>query len=128
MIKFGIYSKLRRLIPDLAEMRAPRNLVAPSGTAFSVELLFTQANKGQLVVRSAGGPVGERPGVTMILTVDFASHTALAAAYQDGFGYRRVQPDDHSVTNQATADGLNLFLDQWLSDLLVSSYTQSTSK
>ena len=113
------YQLLLKIIPTLFEIKTAAKLHASGFMPLNVDILKKQPKKLLIALshyykHSSGDMI---PDPDMVVIVHPEEKTIEAVTYQDCFGFRRVSSEDNFSINSSTREELNLFLNQWLTNI-----------
>lgn len=115
-----IFQKLQKVIPALSDIEERGKSVIPNFMALNLDVIHKRSSRIIIALshyykHSSGDLI---PDPDMEIAVYPAQKLAEALTYQDSDCYRRVYGDDGATEDIKAKKELNVFLDQWLSNLI----------
>ena len=123
-----IFEKLERIMGDLSRIPAYMKFEAHGFMNLSMDKLYADEESVTIALSHYFKQNGDLvPDPDMEVRIYPAMKMAEALTYQDCFGYRVVYPAPDQVNLKARKD-LNVFLNQWLSNILNQGFERSGGK
>ena len=123
-----IFKKLARIIGDLSHIPAYMKFEAHGFMDLGVDRLYGDKESVTIALSHYFKQNGDMvPDPDMEIRIYPAMKMAEALTYQDSFGYRMVYPTPDEVNLKAKKD-LNVFLNQWLTNILGQGFERSGGK
>jgi len=123
-----IFKKLERVIGDLSDIPAYTKFVAHGFMDLGVDKLYGDEESVTIALSHYFKQNGDMvPDPDMEVRIYPEMKMAEALTYQDSFGYQQVYPSPSQV-NLKTKKDLNVFLNQWLSNIIEQGFARSGGK
>ncbi|MHB8968218.1 MAG: DUF1249 domain-containing protein [Thermoleophilia bacterium] len=117
-----IFKKLERVIGDLSDIPDYMKLEAHGFMDLGVDMLYGDEESVTIALSHYFKQNGDMvPDPDMEVRIYPEMKMAEALTYQDSFGYQQVYPSPDQV-NLKTKKDLNLFLNQWLSNIIEQGF------
>ena len=123
-----IFKKLERVVGDLSHIPANMKFEAHGFMDLGVDRLYADEESVTIALSHYFKQNGDMiPDPDMEARIYPEMKMAEALTYQDSFGYREVYPSRDQVNLKAKKD-LNVFLNQWLSNIIEQGFERSGGK
>ena len=123
-----MFKKLERVIGDLSNIPAYMKFEAHGFMDLNMDRLYGDEESVTIALSHYFKQNGDMvPDPDMEVRIYPAMKMAEALTYQDCFGYRVVYPTPDEVNLKAKKD-LNVFLNQWLTNILGQGFERSGGK
>ena len=120
-----IFKKLERVIGDLSDIPAYMKFQAHGFMDLGVDRLYADEESVTIAMSHYFRQNGDMiPDPDMVIRIYPAMKMAEALTYQDCFGFRVVYTAHDQINLKARKD-LNVFLNQWLSNILGQGFEKS---
>ena len=123
-----IFKKLEKILGDLTVIPAYMKFEAHGFMDLSVDRLYADEESVTIALSHYFKQNGDMvPDPDMEVRIYPEMKMAEALTYQDSFGYQQVYPSPSQVNSKAKKD-LNVFLNQWLSNIIEQGFERSGGK
>ncbi|MHB8967273.1 MAG: DUF1249 domain-containing protein [Thermoleophilia bacterium] len=123
-----IFKKLGKVIGDLSVIPAYTKFVAHGFMDLGVDRLYGDKESVTIALSHYFKQNGDMvPDPDMEVRIYPEMKMAEALTYQDSFGFQQVYPTPSQVNLKAKKD-LNVFLNQWLSNIIAQGFERSGGK
>ncbi len=123
-----IFKKLERVIGDLSDIPGYMKFEAHGFMDLGVDRLYADEELVTIALSHYFKQNGDMvPDPDMEVRIYPEMKMAEALTYQDSFGYQQVYPTSSQVNLKAKKD-LNIFLNQWLSNIIEQGFERSGGK
>jgi len=123
-----IFKKLERVMGDLSDIPAYMKFVAHGFMDLGVDRLYGDEESVTIALSHYYKQNDDMiPDPDMEVRIYLQMKMAEALTYQDSFGYQQVYPSPSQVNLKAKKD-LNVFLNQWLSNIIEQGFERSGGK
>ena len=123
-----IFRKLEKILGNLTEIPEYQKLKASGFMDLGVDRLYADEESVTIALSHYFKQNGDMvPDPDMEVRIFPEMKMAEALTYQDSFGYQQVYPTPTQVNLKAKKD-LNVFLNQWLSNIIEQGFERSGGK
>ena len=123
-----IFRNLEKILGDLNEIPEYQKFKASGFMDLNVDMLYGEEESITIALSHYFRQNGDMiPDPDMEVRIYPEMKMAEALSYQDSFGYQQVYPSPSQVNLKAKKD-LNVFLNQWLSNIIDQGFERSGGK
>lgn len=123
-----IFRKLEKILGDLTELPEYAKFKAHGFMDLNLDRLYGDEQSVTVAISHYFKQNGDMiPDPDMEVRIYPEMKMAEALSYQDSFGYQQVYPSPGQVNLKAKKD-LNVFLNQWLSNIIEQGFERSGGK